>query len=413
MPAQLHITALGAQGDGAASHEGRTIHVPLTLPGETITAEIDGARARLLSIDTPSPDRAAPKCAHYGAKEASCGGCTLQHLSAATYLAFKRQLVIDALAAQRIGAPVAPVIAIPPRTRRRAAFAAARKGREIIAGFHGRRSHTITPITDCAVLTPGLFALIPKLKSLAAIAAQPKDALTLWVTETDTGADLSITGARKGLSADDKQRLIAEAQAAGLARLSLNGELLIALRQPVIRAGAAFLTPPPGGFLQACAPSESAMAQLVSEAIGPARRVADLFAGAGTFSLRLAASATVHAVESDAPALAALEKSARATPTLKPVTTERRDLFRRPLTPPELKRFDAVVIDPPRAGAEDQTRQLAASSVPRIAMVSCNATTFARDLRILIDGGYKPTQITPIDQFLWSPHIEVVAALKR
>ncbi|HVY90970.1 MAG TPA: hypothetical protein VG942_19030, partial [Hyphomonadaceae bacterium] len=355
------------------------------------------------------PNRAPPRCSHYG----ECGGCSLQHLPEAQYLEFKRDQVVQALSFQRIDAEVDPVLPIAPHTRRRAVFAAARLGKSVIVGFHGRRSHRIVPIRDCAVITPGLMALLPKLEKLAVIAAPPKDALTLTVTDTATGFDVALSGVAKGFNADNRIRLVQAAGELGLARVSINGEVAMERSAPIIRAGAAHLSPPPGGFLQACEPSEAAMLRLVKEAIGDARKVVDLFSGAGTFSLPLASTATIHAAENDEAALAALDRAARKAQGLKPVTVEKRDLFRRPLTRDELKRFDAAVIDPPRAGAEAQTRELAASGLKRIAMVSCNAQTLARDLRLLLDGGYRVRRIAPIDQFLWSPHIEIVAALTR
>jgi 23S rRNA (uracil1939-C5)-methyltransferase len=409
MPVTLHITSLGAQGDGVAEHDGRKIFVPMALPGETATADIEGDRTINVKIVTPSPERMAPRCSHYG----ECGGCSLQHVPEAAYLDFKRSQVVQALSFQRIEAEVDPVTPIAPHTRRRAVFAAARNGKTVVVGFHGRRSHRIVPIRDCAVITPGLLSLLPRLEKLAAIAAPQKDALTITATETATGFDVALTGVARGFPADNRIRLVQVASELGLARVSVNGEVAIEQAPPTVRAGAGRLSPPPGGFLQACEPSEAAMLALVKETVGDARKVLDLFAGAGTFALPLASTATVHAVESDETALAALDRAARKAQGLKPVTTEKRDLFRRPLTREELKRFDAAVIDPPRAGAEAQSRELAASGLKRIAMVSCNAQTFARDLRLLLDGGYRVRRIVPIDQFLWSPHIEIVAALNR
>ncbi len=408
-PVMLDIQRLGAQGDGVAEHEGRQVFVALTLPGETVTAEINGDRARLLEVVTASPERTGPRCSHYGV----CGGCSLQHVGEAPYLAFKREQVVTALSFQKIEAPVDQVVAVPPNSRRRAVFAAARSGKSVTIGFHGRRSHHIVPIRDCAVVTPGLLALLPKLERLAVVAAPAKDALTITATETITGFDVSLTGVAKGFSADARVKLIQIAGELGLARLSMNGDVAMERAPPTLRAGAAHLVPPPGGFLQACESSEAAMLALVKEAVGDARRVVDLFSGCGTFSLPLASTATVHAVESEEAALAALDRAARKAPGLKPVTIEKRDLFRRPVTRDELKRFDAAVIDPPRAGAEAQSRELAASAVKRVAMVSCNTQTFARDLRIMLDGGWRVRRITPIDQFLWSAHIEIVAALSR
>ena len=405
----LHITELGGQGDGVAEHDGRKVFVAGALPGETVAAELNGDRARPVEMLAASADRVAPRCSHYGV----CGGCALQHLSDASYLEFKRRQVVAALSFQGIDAAVDPVMPLAPGTRRRAVFAAARTGKSVLVGFHGRRSHQIVAVPDCAVITPGLAALLPKLERLAAIAAAPKGALTLAVTETATGFDVALTGVARGVSADARIRLVQAAGELGLARLSINGEIAMERAAPLIRSGTAHVAPPPGGFLQACEPSEATMVKLVQEATGGVRKVVDLFAGSGTFSLPLATTAMVHAVESEGEALAALDKAAKRATGLRPVTVEKRDLFRRPLMKDELNRFDAAVIDPPRAGAEAQSRQLAASSVKRIAMVSCNAGTFARDLRILLDGGYRAMRIAPVDQFLWSPHIEIVAALSR
>ncbi|HPI47867.1 MAG TPA: class I SAM-dependent RNA methyltransferase [Hyphomonadaceae bacterium] len=408
-PVTLTIDRLGAQGDGVATHDGKQVFAPLTLAGEIVTAEIDRDRARVIEITTPSADRVAPRCPHYG----ECGGCSLQHLADARYLEFKREQVVTALSFLQIDTPVDPVIAIAPRSRRRAVFAAHRVGKAIAIGFHSRRSHRIVPITDCAVVTPSVLALLPKLERIAAICAPPKDALTVSVTETITGFDVALNGVAKAFRADGRIRAIQTAGEIGLARLSINGDVAMERAAPTLRAGAAHLTPPPGGFLQACEASEAAMLALVKEAIGDSRKVVDLFAGSGTFSLPLASTATIHAVEGDEAALASLDRAARKAQGLKPVTVEKRDLFRRPLTRADLKRFDAAIIDPPRAGAEDQTRELAASTVKRVAMVSCNAQTFARDLQIMASAGWRATRITPIDQFLWSPHIEVVAQLRR
>lgn len=408
-PTTLTILRLGAQGDGVAEHNGQQIYVPLALPGETVEAEINGARARIVRLVTAAPDRAPTRCSHYG----ECGGCTLQHLPTDQYLALKKALVTTALSYQGIDAPVDDVIYIAPATRRRAVFAAHRQGKDIVVGFHGKRSHHIVGLRDCAVLTPGLLALIPKLGPLVAMAVPAKDALTITATETLTGFDISLTGAPKQLPADARAQLVQVAGKLGVARLSINGQVEMERIAPQLRIGSADVRPAPGGFLQATRESEATMLALVQEAIGDARRIVDLFSGAGTFSLPLATAATVHAVEGEEAALASLQQAAKKATGLKPVTTEKRDLFRRPLLRSELRRFDAAVIDPPRAGAEAQTRELAASEVKRVAMVSCSATTFSRDLKIMLDAGWRLTRVTPVDQFLWSAHIEIVAALER
>jgi 23S rRNA (uracil1939-C5)-methyltransferase len=411
----LVIERLGAQGDGIAeSRDGPvsngSVFVPFALPGETVRAETRAGRARLMEVLTPSPERHPPRCAHYTV----CGGCSLQHLNDAPYLAFKRDAVRAALASRGLDVEVAPAIAVPPRTRRRATFSADRRGTKTArVGFHGARSHDLVPITDCAVMTRGLLALIPKLERLAQIAAPTSGGIVITATETLTGFDVALTGVGKWFSADDRLRLTQEAAAQDVARISIDGETILEMRPPALRAGAASLTPPPGGFLQAAAPAEAAMVKLVEEATAGAGYIADLFAGSGTFTLPLASRARVHAAESDQPALAALQRAVTTAPGLKPVTTEPRDLFRRPLTEAELNRFDAVILDPPRAGAEAQCARLAASKVKRVAYVSCSPATLARDLRTLVDGGYSIDAVTPIDQFLWSPHVEAVAVLSR
>lgn len=408
-PATLEILRLGAQGDGVAEHDGKQVFVPLALPGEIVEADIQGDRARVVRIVRAHPDRAPARCSQFGV----CGGCTLQHLPTDRYLALKRALITTTLSFQGIHAPVDEVVSVSPSTRRRAVFAAHRRGKEVVIGFHGKRSHNIVGLRDCAVLTSGLFALIDKLKPLAALAAPHKGALTISATETLTGFDIAMTGAQRKLPADTRAQLVQLASQAGLARLSVNGVKEMERTAPMLRMGSADVTPPPGNFLQACRESELAMLGLVQQAIGGARKVVDLFAGSGTFSLPLAATATVHAVEGDEAALAALSQAARRATGLKPVTVETRDLFRRPVTRAELQRFDAAVIDPPRAGAEAQTRELAASVIKRVAMVSCSATSFARDLKIMLQAGWRVARITPVDQFLWSAHIEIVAALER
>lgn len=411
---QLHITSLASHGDGLAEHDGKRLYVPYTLTGETVEAEIQGDYARLTRIIIPGPDRRPARCPHY----THCGGCSLQHLPEAAYTALKRDLVAAALSHRGIDFPVESPIPVPERTRRRAAFAAHRTPSKesksgVALGFHAARTHTIIPITDCAVITPALQSLLPKLEHLAALAAPRKDALALTATETATGIDLALTGAPRDLSADTKLKLTEAAMQVNLARLSLNGDVLIERTPPTLRIGAAHLSPPPGGFLQATEPSQSAMIRFVTDALAGSKRIVDLFSGSGTFSLPLAAIAPVHAVESEQPALAALEAAARRAPNLKPVTTEKRDLFRRPLTSDDLARFDAAVIDPPRAGAEAQSQQLAKSKVKRLAMVSCNPGTFARDLKLLLDAGWNLTRVTPVDQFLYAPHVEIVASLTR
>lgn len=406
---QLHIQRLGAQGDGIATHDGQQVFVPFTLPGEIVRAEINGDRARVVEIVTAAPDRAAARCSQYG----ECGGCSLQHLSDAAYTAFKRDHLAMHLSYAGIKTEIAPTIITPPHSRRRAIFAAHRTDGRIVIGFHGRRSHRIIPITDCAVIRPALQALLPGLHDIAAVAAPPRDALTLAVTETLTGIDLAITGVSPKLPADARAALVQAASKLDLARISINGEIAMERTAPMLRMGGIDVVPPPGGFLQATAESEAVMVQLVREALEGAKNVVDLFSGAGTFTLPLATHASVHAVEGEVAGLQALGRAIRRNKDIHPITTEKRDLFRQPLNQIDLSRFDGAVIDPPRAGAEAQTRELARSGIRQVAMVSCNAQSFARDLRIMLEAGFRIQHLTPIDQFLWSPHVEIVAALRR
>lgn len=408
-PVKLNITRLGAQGDGIARHEGREVFVPLCLPGESVMARLSGDRAEVIEWLTAAADRAEARCSHYG----DCGGCSLQHLSEAAYEAFKRASVTTALSYAGITAQLQPTLTVAPGSRRRAVFAARRAQGRVWLGFHGRRSHRIVPIDDCAVIRPALRALLPGLRQIAELAAPAREPLSLTACETLTGVDLALAGAPRDLNADQRARLIEAAAGIGLTRLSVNGEIAMQRTAPLLPMGAARVTPPPGGFLQASAEAEAAMTGLVCKTLAGSKAVVDLFAGAGTFCLPLASFAKVHAVESETGGLAAIDSAARRTQGLRPVTTEKRDLFRQPLSRQELRRFDAAVIDPPRAGAEGQTREIAASDLRRVAMISCNAQTFARDLRIMLDAGYRLETLTPVDQFLWSPHIEIVAALGR
>jgi 23S rRNA (uracil1939-C5)-methyltransferase len=359
-------------------------------------------------IVTPSPDRVAAPCPHYRA----CGGCGLMHVRDRFVEDWKRSVVRDALAAQGLATDFGPTATSPARTRRRATFAGRRTKAGAIAGFHARASGSITDVPGCRVLAPDLISALPALRRITALGASRSRALDLTVTLTDSGLDVAVSG-EKDTDSAFRATLATAASDAGLARLSWNGETLAQRAAPTVTFGAARVPLPPGAFLQATVEGEVALAQDVAETVGDARRVADLFAGCGTFALRLADRAEVHAVEGDAAMVAALDAGWRAAPGLHRVTTERRDLFRRPLLADELSRFDAVVIDPPRAGAEAQVVEIARSGLRRLAYVSCNPVTFARDARILSAGGLRLARVRVVDQFRWSPHVELVAAFDR
>jgi 23S rRNA (uracil1939-C5)-methyltransferase len=389
--------------------EGGTLYVPGTLPGERVRVARTGDRAQVLELLAASPDRIVPACRHFG----ECGGCAVQHASDAFAAAWKRDLVVRALASRGIeGIPVRETLTSPPASRRRIVLTARRTKKAVTVGFHAAGSDRIVAVTECPVAAPALAAAIPRLGELVQALGSRKGELRLTLTDSAAGPDMAVTGA-KPLDGPARALLAGVAARAGLSRLAVDGDEVVTLAPPLQRIGRAEVLPPPGGFLQATREGEAALLAAVREAIGPARHVADLFCGAGTFALPLAETAEVDAYDSEAPALAALDRAWRAAPGLGRISTHRRNLFHRPVMAHELKGTDAVVMDPPRAGARDQSERLADSAVPRIAAVSCNPATFARDARILIDGGYVLDWVQPVDQFRWSAHVELVAAFRR
>lgn len=405
----LTIDHVGSQGDGRARDGEGWVSVPFTLAGEVVEVSGAGDRLALSRVVSPSPDRVGPSCRHFG----RCGGCTLQHMGPAPYAVLKRDLLIRALSSRGLEADVAETWVTPVGSRRRAALSAKRSGKQVILGFHARKSHELIALSECPVLRPAIVGALPALREIAAHVLTGKDEISLLVTETASGLDLHITGLAKEVKALARAEAMSAALRAGFARVSIEGADVLTERRPSLPAGAASLLPPPGGFLQASAEAEAEMERIVREHLKFAARVADLFSGCGTFSLRLASEASVLAAEGNAAAIEALKESVRAAHGLKPVTAEVRDLFRNPYGAAELARLDAVVLDPPRAGAAAQTAEIAKSGVRRVAYVSCDPGTLARDLRTLVDGGYRIVRIHPIDQFLWSAHMEAVALLER
>jgi len=404
--AHLTIQKLTSRGEGMAKGP---IFVPFALPGEDIVAEVDGERGRLVEVLKPSPDRVAASCPHFGV----CGGCAVQTLGAEAYAEWKRGLVVDALRHAGVSAEVAPLRAAWGAGRRRATFHARFdfRGRAWV-GFMEARSHTIFEIDACPILAPEMAGAVAAAREIAKALASVAKPLDLVVTGTRTGLDVDARGCGK-LDFDTEQALIAVAQELDLARISNHGIVLIERRAPEIPCGRAVVTPPPGSFLQATAAGEETLTSVVAEALSGVKKCADLFSGSGAFALRLAEKAEVFCVESEATALNAALRAARNTQNLRGVKGEARDLFIRPLLPAELEKFDAVVFDPPRAGAEAQAKELARSSVPKIAAVSCNAQTFARDAKILVAGGYALENVIPVDQFLYSPHVELIGIFAK
>ena len=402
---------MGAQGDGVADGP---VFVPLTLPGERVLARVEGERGELESVLRPSPERVAPPCPHFGA----CGGCALQHWDHAPYLAWKVEQVRALLAREGIETAFAPAFAAGPGSRRRVSLHARKSGRDaVVLGYKARRSWNLVEIGACTIADPRLVAALPAMRRLAApLFEHPQSAPTLHATITDTGLDIDITGVERksgGLSADARVQVAEVAGAADFARVTLAGDTLYQSRAAVVRFGQARVALSPGAFLQAVPAAEDAMAAFAMEALDGAAHVADLFCGLGTFAFRLAERARVTAADGDEPAIAGLKAGLGSAPSLKPITAEARDLFRRPLLAQEMKKIDAVLFDPPRAGAELQAREIARSGVPVAVAVSCNPATFARDAAILIAGGFRLERVKPVDQFLWSPHIELVGVFSR
>jgi 23S rRNA (uracil1939-C5)-methyltransferase len=409
---RLVIDRLGHRGDGVADSSAGPIYVPDALPGETVEVEdVPGHpdRRHLLNVDKPSPERIAPICPHFGI----CGGCALQHWNAASYYAWKRDLVVTALRQAGIDAEVAELIDAHGEGRRRAAFHARHSKRDVLeVGFSAARAHHVIAIDRCPILAKSLDGAINAAWAIAELLGPTRKPLDIHITATDEGLDVDVRGSGP-LTAATMALLARAAQRQNLARLTRHGELIAQARAPSLRMGSARVLLPPAAFLQATAEGEAVLSQLVVDACAGAKQVADLFAGVGPFALRLAATARVRAFDADEAAIAALKRAAEATHGLKPTEAQRRDLFRSPLSVAELARCDAVVFDPPRQGAQAQSRELAASSVPTIVAVSCNPGTFARDMRQLIDGGYRLTAVTPVDQFRYSAHVEIVARLEK
>lgn len=399
------VVRLGHHGDGV-TEDG--IFAPRVLPGEVIDGDVIDGRIARPKIVAPVEDRIKAPCPHYN----SCGGCSLLHARDGFVADWKVSQVKMALAARGIDHAPRRIATSPPSSRRRATFTGRRGKSGASLGFHGDGSRVITEVPSCLVLAPELLRAREELKPILARLASRKGDLRVAVTLTKNGPDILISGA-KPVSAPEATALAAMASAAGWSRLIVNDELIAGIAPATVAFDGVSVELAPNAFLQATAEGEAALRASVVEAVGDAGQVLDLFAGCGTFSLPLARSAKVHAVEGEAPMTAALKRASQKSVGLKPVTVETRDLFRRPLFGDELKACDALVIDPPRAGAQAQVAEIAQSGPQAVAMVSCNPVTFARDVETLLQGGYRLNWIDVIDQFRWSTHIEVAASLIR
>ena len=406
---EWRISAVGAQGDGLS--EGNFI--PLTLPGERVTAEMANGRGELVEVLEASPERVTPPCRHFG----DCGGCTFQHWDAEPYLEWKRDQIRFQLSQVGLETEILPTFASPPGSRRRIAVHARGGKGGVRLGFKERRSWNLVKIEECPVSHPKLVAALPGLARLAGpFLEHPKSAPTLHVTLTATGLDIDITGVEAksgGLSADARVRAAMVAGEFDFARVTMAGEMIYMARQPMVKLGQAIVSLPAGSFLQAVPQAEKAMVDFAVAAAQGASRIVDLYSGVGTFTFRLAEIGGVHAADSSAPAIAALKGAVGTAPGLKAITAEARDLARRPVLAMELKKVDVAVMDPPRAGAFEQHVEIANSKVARVVSVSCNPATFARDAKVLTDAGFRLERVLPVDQFLWSPPIELVGVFSR
>lgn len=399
------IKELGHLGDGVTDDG---LFAPLTVPGDEVTGQVEGTRLKSIKITRPSDLRIKPCCAHFK----SCGGCNLQHVDAPFVADWKADIVRQALAAHGLETEIRPTLTSPERSRRRATFSARRTKSGALVGFHARAAETVVAIPNCQLLDDEMRKALPLCEALAMAGASRKHALSVTVTRTENGLDVAVTGG-KPLDADLRMQLASLSEDHGAVRISW-GDETAALRAPsTVRFDGIAVDLPPGAFLQATEHGEAALRHAVADITDGVARIADLFAGCGTFALPLARKSEVIAFEGARDMTNALNKGWRYAQGLKPVRAETRDLVRNPVQADELAKLDAAVIDPPRAGAEAQMAEIAQSRLPRVAHVSCNPRTFARDSKTLTQSGFNLLWVQPVDQFRWSPHVEIVGAFQR
>jgi 23S rRNA (uracil1939-C5)-methyltransferase len=404
--ADLSIVSLDPHGRGVADGG---LAVPGALPGERVRVRPEGRRADLVEILSASPERAEPYCPWYD----RCGGCAAQHMSDALYRDWKRSMVVEALKNAGVEARVGPLVDAHGAGRRRATFHARfPHGVPDEVGFMRARSHDIVAIDACPLFSPAMAGAVEAARALSADLRGLGKPLDIGVTATLEGLDVDLRGSGP-LELAETRKLTRTADALDLARLSNHGADIVERRPPRVAFGEVFVTLPAGGFLQATEAGETKLAAFAEEAFAGVKTVADLFCGAGAFTLRLARRREAHGFDSDGAAIASLERGAASAQGLRRIAAATRDLYQRPLRAHELAAFDGVLFDPPRAGAEAQAREFAASALPLVVAISCNAATFARDARILIDGGFGVERVTPLDQFRSSPHVEIAAVFRR
>lgn len=405
----VEILQLGQKGDGIADLNGERVFVPFSLKGEHIKLTGTKQRREISVILKSSSERVAPICEHFGV----CGGCQLQHFEAEAYLDWKVDLLRSALLREEIDFDSEKMVSFPVGNRRRAVLGAIKTQSGLVIGFSKRADNEIIDLKSCPVLRESIFESIEDVRKITALFDLGKKEAKISLLECENGLDLSIRLAKEA-SNKQIQSAIRNKSIERFIRLSVNGEIVFEREKPILKTGIAQITPHPEAFVQASKEAEETMSNLVCEHLKGCKKVVDLFSGFGTFALRLAQYSEVIASENNADALIALDRAWRETGgKLKKVSHEKRDLYRRPFAFQELKKIDGIVFDPPRAGAELQSQHIAKSNLKKVAAVSCNPTTLARDIKILLEGGFQLNSITPIDQFRFTPHLETVALLSR
>lgn len=406
---EVKIDFVGHKGDGVAHLNNNPLYVPYALEGEVIKIKGSGPRREIDKIATPSQQRIEPICKYFG----TCGGCQLQHMGESAYLDWKMSLVKEPLSRVGISTEPEAILSYSDASRRKCVFNAQRTPNGMLLGFNEKSSNEIVPLDACPVLVPAINEQLDAIRDLVNSVPTAKNPLRVSVLVTKNGLDIAIEDA-KPLSEAERQVLIKKTIAHKFSRMSVNIETLIKTAEPHIEIASTIVSPPPASFVQALKQAEDDMSDIVSEFLKGCKQVADLYCGIGTFALKLAENSAVYAVEESGDALNSLDQAWRDTGgKLKQVKTEKRNLERRPVTFGELKKMDGLVFDPPRAGAELQCKQIAKSRVKQVAAVSCNPNTLATDLEILLAGGFKVKRIIPIDQFKYTPHVEVVVLLER
>lgn len=407
------IDALGSGGDGIARHsDGAPVFIPLTVPGDVVRARVGKDREGhyrgvLGDVVEPGPGRVTPPCSHFG----TCGGCRLQHMSDSVYAAFKKDIVTTAL--QRAGVDageIKDVIVIPPATRRRASFSAVLSGRDVVVGFNLHQSDKVMDVPDCRILKPEIITLVSRMKPYLKNILPPKKTVDVMIQMVEGSVDACFTG-RIDMNLRTQETFADMVNELGITRISVRArerdvfDVVLARHSVTKTFGGIKVNLPPGAFLQASDEAEAILTGLVMDAASGARNVADLFCGAGTFTGPLSTGRKVVGVDVEDAAIQALKGAG--------IKCQARNLFQEPMMAAELDGFDAVVLDPPRAGAQAQVRELARSDVPKIIYVSCNPQSFAKDARVLQDAGYRLLSVQPVDAFRWAAHIESVGIFMK